>query len=210
MTQPGGAPPSAAVRLVDLFAPAKEAESILGDLLEEFSQLASKSGIALARQWYWRQTIRTIAHLSANAFYLAPWSTIGGVVGGFFLLRFAFRFPEWVIFAVLEKYQVFEHHFTAYAFFASTGIDLGLVIISILVGCAVAVMTNGREMIATVGLTLLLAVLAGVAILASTVREQPFFVWTLPWQFVDWAAIVVGGVMIRIWRSAGTARSQSG
>jgi hypothetical protein len=44
-------PPRIAVWLVNLFTPAEEAESILGDLLEEFSHLASKSGVAFARSW---------------------------------------------------------------------------------------------------------------------------------------------------------------
>ena len=37
-------PPCVAVWLVNLFTPAKEAESILGDLLEEFSQLDIEIG----------------------------------------------------------------------------------------------------------------------------------------------------------------------
>ena len=57
-------PPRIAVWLVNLFTPAKETESIPGDLLEEFSQLASKSGVTVARSWYWRQTAKTIAHLA--------------------------------------------------------------------------------------------------------------------------------------------------
>ncbi len=36
-------PPRVAVWLVGLFAPAEESESITGDLVEEFSQLASRS-----------------------------------------------------------------------------------------------------------------------------------------------------------------------
>jgi hypothetical protein len=42
-------PPRIAVWLISLFALAAEAESILGDLLEEFSVLASKSGMPSAR-----------------------------------------------------------------------------------------------------------------------------------------------------------------
>jgi hypothetical protein len=42
-------PPRIAVWLVSQFTPAEESESILGDLLEEISQLASKSGVAVAR-----------------------------------------------------------------------------------------------------------------------------------------------------------------
>jgi hypothetical protein len=42
-------PPRIAVWLVNLFTPAEQAESIPGDLLEEYSRLASKSGVAFAR-----------------------------------------------------------------------------------------------------------------------------------------------------------------
>lgn len=50
-------PPSIAVWLVTLFTAPEEAESIVGDLHEEFSLLAVKSGFAIARHWYWRQPL---------------------------------------------------------------------------------------------------------------------------------------------------------
>jgi hypothetical protein len=56
---------------------------LLGDLMEEYSYLASKSGIAVARRWYWRQTTKTVAHLAATGFHAAPWSTTAVVVVGF-------------------------------------------------------------------------------------------------------------------------------
>lgn len=51
-------PPRIAAWLVKLFASAEE-ESILGDLIEEYSDLALKSGLAFARHWYWRQAVKT-------------------------------------------------------------------------------------------------------------------------------------------------------
>ncbi len=104
-------PPRIAVWLVNLFTTGEEAESILGDLLEEFSYLASKSGLAFARSWYWRQAVKTIAHLAGTGFRVAPWSTAAAVGGGFLLRRFVSGLPERAIFAVLRRYQVFEHHF---------------------------------------------------------------------------------------------------
>ena len=80
-------PPRVATWLVNLFTSSEE-ESITGDLQEEFSQLAKKSGLAFARRWYWRQTLKTIAHLFGSAFRVAQWSTTAVVVGGFFLLPF--------------------------------------------------------------------------------------------------------------------------
>ena len=59
-------PPHIALWLVDLFTPSEQAESIPGDLLEEFLELALKSGDAFARRWYWRQSVKTVAHLIAT------------------------------------------------------------------------------------------------------------------------------------------------
>jgi hypothetical protein len=43
-------PPRLAVWLVNLFTPYEQAESIPGDLFEEFSAVAPKSGVASARR----------------------------------------------------------------------------------------------------------------------------------------------------------------
>src|SRR5207248_2230363 len=86
-------PPRIACWFVSLFVPAGLADSMLGDLLEEFSVLASKSGIAAARQWYWRQAVRTIAHFFTAAFRAAPWSTLAALLGGFLLLWFVRLWP---------------------------------------------------------------------------------------------------------------------
>ncbi|SRR6266446_6783115 len=80
-------PPRIAVWLVDLFIPIEQAESIPGDMLEEFTALASRSGVAAARHWYWRQSVKTIAHLIGSEFRVAPLSIFGIVLGGYLLLR---------------------------------------------------------------------------------------------------------------------------
>jgi len=49
-------PPRTATWLVVMFA-SEEKDSLEGDLLEEFSDLAARSGAAVARRWYWRQTL---------------------------------------------------------------------------------------------------------------------------------------------------------
>ena len=61
-------PPVIAVWLVGFFTPDKQTEAIQGDLVEEFSSLASSSGVATARRWYWRQSINTVARLWAPDF----------------------------------------------------------------------------------------------------------------------------------------------
>lgn len=195
-------PPRIAAWLVNLFAPAEAAESIQGDLLEEFSALVSRLGVAAARSWYWRQTVRTITHLTCSAFRLAPWSTAAAVVLGFFLMQFGFRVEEIAIFAVLIRYRVFDHHFNLYLFFASTGIEIGRVILSMLVGCIVGLFAKGREMAATTMLSLILCSMAGTALFVLLARAQYFFLGMLPWQFAGWVAIAAGGAIVRTCRSA--------
>jgi hypothetical protein len=74
MTKPSFVqPPRFAVWLVNLFTPYEQAESIPGDLLEEFSELALKSDGAFARRWYWRQSVKTIGHLIGCGFRSVPW-----------------------------------------------------------------------------------------------------------------------------------------
>jgi hypothetical protein len=114
-SQPGFAqPPRFALWLVNLFTLVGEEDSILGDLLEEFSQLASRSGSARARRWFWRQSLKSIAHLVFAAYREAPLWTTAAVAGGFFLRKLLAPLPERAIFAIVDRYQLFEHHFNLY------------------------------------------------------------------------------------------------
>ncbi len=173
-------------------------------MLEEFSYLASKSGVAFARSWYWRQTRKSLAHLVGNAFRVAPWLTAATVIGGFFLNRLVSGLPERAIFAVLHRYQVFDHHFSAYLFFATDGNAIGHVIASMFVGCVVALAAKGREMVATMTLSLALCVMTGAAMLVWVATGQALMLWMLPWYFADCFAIVIGGAIVRMRRSAAT------
>jgi hypothetical protein len=197
-------PPHIAKWLVNLFAAGEEVESLLGDMLEEFSHLASKSGVAFARSWYWRQARKTIAHLVGNAFRVAPWLTAAIVIGGLLLNRLASGLPERAIFAVLHRYQVLDHHFSAYVFFATDGIALGHVIASMFVGCVVALAAKDREMVATMTLGLVLCAMTGAAVLVWVATGQTWILWMLPWYVADWFAIVIGGAIVRMRRSAAT------
>jgi len=180
-------PPRAATWLVSLFTLARETESILGDLLEEYSSLASGEGTAFARRWYWRQTLKTIVHLIPTAFTVAPWSTAAGVAVGFTATKPLVRLPGRIIFAVLERYQVPDHHFASYVFFASTGIDLGILISFLCVGCIVAWIAKGTEM----------AVVAFVYLLG---KSGGLHFWMLSWSLADVLAILIGGAIVRLCR----------
>jgi hypothetical protein len=202
-------PPRIAVWLVNLFTPPAEEESIIGDLLEEFSHLASKSGVGSARRWYWRQTVTTVAHLFGAGLIAAPWSITAAVIAGFFLMSFGFSLEEKAIFILLHQYRVFDHHFYAYVFFASTGIEIGRVVLSILVGCIVALVAKGREMIATLTLSLILCSMAASAMVVLLVRGQDLLLWNLLWQFVGWIAIGAAGATVRMYRTTPNRRSSN-
>ena len=94
-------PPRLAVWLVNLFTVPDNAEAIMGDLLEEFSQIADQAGVVFARRWYWRQALKTIVHLIYTAYRTAPWWTSAGVAGGFLTRLLLWRLVEPTIFAVL-------------------------------------------------------------------------------------------------------------
>jgi hypothetical protein len=194
-------PPRIATSLIKLFVSAEE-ESILGDLLEEYSDLALKSGVPVARRWYWRQVLKTTAHLAGNGFRRAPWSTAAIAVGGVLLLRFVSVLPERAIFAVLEKYQVAEHHFDAYVFFATDGIAIGNVVAALFVGCIVGLAAKGREMVIAMALGLILCLMTIAASLVWVGSGQASIMCMLPWYFADCFAIVIGGAIVRRCRLA--------
>ena len=199
-------PPRIAVWLLNLFALGEEAESIQGDLLEEFSLLTSKSGVASARRWYWRQTMKTVPQLAGVGFRTAPWMTTAAVVGGFLLRKLLGPLVEPPIFAVLERYRVFEHHFGTYMFFASTGIDIGHLITFLFIGFAVALVSRQREMVATITLGLIYGAMAVVGfIYAVTKTGNDALLWRLTWIFADAFAIVTAGAVVRTHRLAATS-----
>jgi hypothetical protein len=202
-----GQPPRVAVWLLTLFALDDQAESILGDLLEEFTLLASKSGVPFARRWYWRQTLKTVFQLAGVGFRTAPGLTTAAVVGGFLLRKVVARLVEPAIFAVLERYHVYEHHFSTYMFFASTGIDIGHFITFLFIGLVVAFAARGREMVATTILGLYWGALT-VASFPAVVTQSGFGIALsrATVYFADSLAIVIAGVIIRTHRLRAAAR----
>lgn len=197
-------PPRIAVWLITLFAFAEEAESILGDLLEEFSFLAAKSGIHSARDWYWRQTVKTVPRLAGFAFRTAPWMTTTAVLGGLMLRKLVAPLVERPIFAVLDRYQAFfEHHISAYLFFASTGINIAHLFTFLLIGLIVAFVAIEREMVATITQGLIWAAFAVVGLIYGVTRAgNNGAQWMLTWYFADSFAIVLAGVIVRMRRLA--------
>jgi hypothetical protein len=194
-------PPFVATWVTALFAPAQEAETIIGDLQEEFSRLALIPGVAFARRWYWRQSISTIAAFVFSGFRTAPWSTAAAVAAGFSLLTLG-RFYQPAMTAVLDRYHVYEHSPGVYIFCLSYGLLMGHVFLAALVGVIVAALARGREMTATTTLGLIGGTLTTASFFWMIVKNVHFWLSMLPWSFASPVAILVGGVIVRCRRSA--------
>jgi len=196
-------PPRVASCLVNLFIPAEEAESILGDLLEEYSHLTSESGIAFARRWYWHQSLKTIAHLAGRAYRVAPWSTAATVVGGYLLGGFMHDLLDKVLSALTDRYLTYwSLHFHAYMFCAGYGILIGNLVASMLVGCFVALAAKGREMVATMTLSFVLGMMAVNGLWFMATRYGHIFLLGSLHYFGGLGAIIIGGALVRMRRSA--------
>jgi hypothetical protein len=194
-------PPHSASWLLNLFIPPDEEESIMGDLLEEFSLLASKSGVAFARRWYRRQAVKTIVHLFSTAFRVAPWSTTAAVLGGLLLYRFASGLPDRLLSAVTDKYLFYwSAHFQTYLWMLR-GMLAAHLILGMFVGCMVALVAKGREMVATMTLVLVPCALIGTAWVWVAMHRPMDVAWML-WSCADPCAVVLGGAIIRMLRSA--------
>jgi hypothetical protein len=146
--------PHIASWLVYLFAPAEQAEAIVGDMVEE--------GVrgTRSRWWYWREAVRTSVHLAAAGISSAPWLTAAAVVGGFLLIRYIGTVPEKTLVAVLDRYNVYKNHFDAYRFLTYDGLLICHVLTMATIGCAVALVAKGREMVSTLTLALVQTFLA--------------------------------------------------
>lgn len=194
-------PPRFAVWLLTLFALDEEAESILGDLMEEFSLLASKSGVPFARRWYWRQTLKTVYQLADQGFRTAPWSTMVAVLGGFSLRLVLAGRVEPAMVAVLDRYKIYEHHFSTYMFFASTGIDIGHLITFLFVGFIAAFVARGREMVATMSLGLFWGALTVASFPAVVVQSGYGTALSRAMvYFADSLVMIIAGVIVRTHR----------
>jgi hypothetical protein len=200
--------PRVAVLLLNLFAQGEEAASLLGDLSEESFEVAAKSGTAAARQWYWRQTLKTLAHLFACDFRNAPWSTSALLIGGFLLSRFVSSVPDRILSAMTDKYLFYwSNHFHAYMFLATDGMLISHLIAVTLVGSTIALAAKGKEMLAPTALAL---VLAGMAVIGSIVvtakTADASFLWIAAVQSSNSFAMVAGAAIVRMRRRSAQAQ----
>lgn len=207
-------PPRLAAWLVELFAPANQAESILGDLSEEFVDIALKRGSARARRWYWRQSLRTIGCLVGAAFRNASGRLAAVVLLGFLLSLFSADLPETVVVLLLRTQQPYSNrHVDPYMGFLNAGIPVVRALIALSIGCFVAVMARGKELAAALALAVLRTLpIAWLFLLRymPAAPGQPTF--DVPFRFfligaaLDVIGTVVAGVLVREARSPSSPR----
>ena len=206
-------PPRLAGWLVNLFTPYEQSDSILGDLLEEFSDLASKSGMVFARRWYWRQSVTTVAHLIGSGFRSGPWQIAGVVVVGFLLHFFCGGRLEEVVVAVLNFGR--HPHDNPYYTWSQAQARIRLIVygdlvgqflLSLFIGCIVAVAVKGREMVAAITLAFVLWAPAMAFFLVWSARHGPFLPLQLITPLSSSIMIVIGGGIVRKIRSAAAPR----
>lgn len=202
-------PPRLAVWLITLFAPPQEGESILGDLLEEFSTLAATSGLSAARSWYWRQVTKTVVHLFGAELRAEPWLMVLAVFAGFWSVGFATRWSQHAIQAFLNAHQFYEWHPGAYLFWLKFPLQIGRIVLCTAIGAGVALAAKRVEMAAAIGLASVQLVLFGAGTFYLMATSRVWFHWflgMLPWNCLTAVAIVSGGAMVKARRSA-SARS---
>ena len=202
-------PPRIAAWLLRLHTPADAEESILGDLLEEFSGLAVAPGRGFARSWYWRQTLKTIADAFGNALRAAPWLLLVTVVGGFWSIGFATRSSLHAMQVLLDAHRIYELHPDAYLFWMKFPMEMGRVIMCSVIGALVAFAAKRIEMVAVTILALVQIVLflAGAAVLIAGGRDWlHWFLVMLPWNGLSFLATLAGGAIVRTGRSRASAR----
>jgi hypothetical protein len=194
-------PPVIAIWLIDLLVPEEQKESVKGDLLEEFSDLATKCGESSARSWYWRNSAKTIARLM----FRTPWVVAVAVFGAFFAVIAVAGF-----FAVprLTRLYVAPHvpptELATYFVISSCTGTLALLVASVIV----AMLARGKEAIATVllGLTFLLVFVA-----ADVIVDRHALLLTHPtFLIVNSALIAIVGVFVRKKRSKAERRLLGG
>jgi hypothetical protein len=211
-SQPDLQPPRIARWLLTLFTPAEVTESIVGDLLEEFSGLVIKSDLAFARRWYWRQTLRTIAHAGGNGVSSAPWLMLGVILGGLWLIGFATRSSAHAMQTFLDAHRLYESHPNAYLFWSKFPLEIGRIIICGLVGAIVALAAKRMEIIAVIAVSLLQIALFFAAVVAVIARGEAWFQWfivMLQWNGLCSIATVVGGAIVRTCRYRTATRSSA-
>lgn len=155
-------------------------------------------------------------HLFGTGFRIAPRPIFGVVLGGYLLLAFGAS-RSWVEDAIVGVIQFHRHHVTpyysnlqTYVFWLNTSILIRHLLMSLLIGCFVAAVAKGREIVATMTLGFIWMAMVVKAILVLVTRHWPAHAFLLPFlvdQFGSSSLIVMGGIIVRESRSAMSRRA---
>jgi hypothetical protein len=190
-------PPRVAIWCVNLFTPDEEAEAVQGDLLEEFSELALKSGVASARRWYWRQSVKSIVNIIGTGFRSAPpWGIASVLIGLFLLQSFVGEY--------LEQQSIWS---PAYSLWIRNGLLIYGLLVSLTIGCIVATAAKGREMVVTITPGLILGGWSAVLFLVWSASHRHEFRLPVLMAFGASIMIVIGGGIVRERRSPAAHRA---
>lgn len=195
MTSPS-APPALAAWLVDLFAAPREADAVLGDLLEEFAAIAASDGAAAARAWYWRQALASMWHLAAGSLIQQPWRWMAF---GFLWLLASWPLAwgtRWLAERTVIQWPVYEY-ISAAAFWQIAGLAP-----LVLTGFVVA-LSRRRPMAAALAVLAAMLMVMGVVepILMTLVDPQPrrtaaFFATRAIAGLAIWGPAVIAGAAV--------------
>lgn len=197
-------PPRFASWLVELFTPYDQAESIPGDLDEEFFEFAREHGLRAARHWYWRQCFRSVGQLIVGAFHNRAWSIMGAVLVGIVLLRFSASLPEQIEFGILHLLRnhltPYQSYWNGYIFWTKVSILPGRLLLCLLIGAIVGFVSRGNELVATASLAFVIDLIT-VAMLSSarfvSPSSHPLVQAVLLMMFEYPVMIVLGGWIVR-------------
>lgn len=192
-----------AVWLLLLFTPSEQTESLLGDLLEEFSLLVTKSGIDFARRWYWRQTLWTAQHATFNAFHTAPLLMLVAVVGGLWTIGHATTWFQHATQSFLDEQRMYQSHPSAYLFWSKFPSKVGRVLICAFIGSLLALLGKRREIQTVITLSVAQIAMLALAAVVVIARRDYWFDWFVAmskWNALSAAATIAGGLAIKIGR----------
>ena len=151
-------PPRAALWLIGLFVPRATAEPVVGDLAEEFVARVRASEPA-ARRWYWRQALRTTAHLVWGSVRAAPWSTAALLLGSLVLAALADRAIKNSVNLLLANVNAYDYVSAVWFWRAVDAVRF--VVVPLALGWSFAAIARDRAMVITaLSAGVLIAVLA--------------------------------------------------
>src|SRR5439155_1968432 len=100
-------PPTLAAWVVELTTSREESDAILGDLAEEFTEIARRGDARASRRWYWRQARRTIWQLAASPLWRRPAATAMVALMGISLTRAFGPLTSVAAGALVARYPVY-------------------------------------------------------------------------------------------------------